>query len=160
MIESCLVSAQGGSGGVRLQLSVPKRALNPCLRVSASPRLSSVYIRRLPPSIFTHFRTLTSLPPMSSTRPKPSFQLTPEQLALQAKRRQLKEKQEAERRIAAEANGGTIWPQGSEILVRPWVDVPLPPGEDHAMRGNAVKVMTWNVRDYFKSLYGSLMSRR
>lgn len=97
---------------------------------------------------------------MSSTRPKPFFQLTPEQLALQAKRRELKEKKEAERKIAAEANGGIIWPEGSEILVRPWVNVPRPPGEDDAMRGNAVKVMTWNVRDYIECLDGSLINRR
>ena len=97
---------------------------------------------------------------MSSTRPKPTFQLTPEQLALQAKRRELKSKKEAERKAAAEANGGILWPEGSEILVRPWVNIPRPPGEDDAIRGNAVKVMTWNVRDWFDCLDGSLMSHR
>lgn len=84
---------------------------------------------------------------MSSTRPKPFFQLTPEQLALQAKRRELKAKKEAERKAATEANGGILWPEGSEILVRPWVSIPRQPGKDDAVRGNAVKVMTWNVRD-------------
>jgi len=87
---------------------------------------------------------------MSSTptsTPKPFFKLTPEQLALQAKRRELKDKKETERKAAAEANGGITWPEGSEILVRPWVNVPRPPGEGNLTHGNAVKVMTWNVRD-------------
>jgi hypothetical protein len=85
-----------------------------------------------------------------TSRRKPFFQLTPEQLALQAKRRELKEKKEAERKAAVEANGGIIWPEGSEILGRPWVNVPRPPGEGGVMRGNAVKVMTWNVRNQVK----------
>jgi len=87
---------------------------------------------------------------MSSTptsRPKPFFQLTPEQLALQAKRRELKAKKEAERKTASETNGDMAWPKGSEILVRPWVDIPRPPGESDVAHGKAVKVMTWNVRD-------------
>lgn len=90
---------------------------------------------------------------MSSTptsRPKSYFQLTPEQLALQAKRRELKAKKDAEQRAAAEANGGMIWPEGSEILLRPWVDVPRPPAERDLTHGKSVKVMTWNVWDWVK----------
>jgi hypothetical protein len=90
---------------------------------------------------------------MSSTttqKPKPCFQLTPEQLVLQAKRRELKAKKEAERKAAAEANGGIIWPEGSEILLRPWLDVPRPPRESDATHRKAVKIMTWNVRDWYQ----------
>jgi hypothetical protein len=98
-----------------------------------------------------------------TTRPKPFFQLTPEQLALQANRRELKAKKEAERKAAVEANGGITWPEGSEILVRPWIDIPRPLGEGDVMRGNAVKVMTWNVRDrtkVYRRITDKLWSRR
>lgn len=129
------------------RLSVPEHVL----AVSASfPSLLSIYpeLSSTTSALVVH----SLLAEMSSTptsRPKSLFQLTPEQLALQAKRRELKAKKDAEQKAAAAANGGIVWPQGSEILLRPWLDVPPPPEPD-VTPGKSVKVMTWNVCDCLK----------